>query len=34
VIAPGDENVRGLDIAVDDAFRLGCIECLRNLDGE
>src|ERR1022692_1304358 len=29
----GDENVRGLDVTVDDAFCMGCIERVRNLDG-
>ena len=30
----GDENVRRLDVAVDDAFCVGCVKRVRNLDGE
>ena len=34
VSALGHENVCGLDVAVDDSFRVGCIERIGNLDGE
>ena len=33
VAALGDENIRRLDVAVDDAFGVGGIEPVRNLDG-
>ena len=34
VPALGDENVRGLDVAVDDAFGVRGVERIGNLDGE
>ena len=34
VSALGDKDVGGLDVAVDDAFGVGCIECVGNLDGQ
>ena len=34
VAALGDENVRGLDIAVHDVLRVGGIERIRDLDGQ
>src|SRR3984885_11709844 len=32
--ALGDKDVRGLDVAADDAFCMGCVERIRDLDGE
>ena len=34
VPALGHEDVRGLDVAVDDAFGVGGVECVGNLDGQ
>ena len=30
----GDEDVRGFDVAVNDALGVGRIQCIRNLDGK
>ena len=32
--APGDEDIRGLDVAVDDAFAVHRVKCVGNFDGE
>jgi hypothetical protein len=34
VSALGNENVRRFDVAVDDAFCVGCVERVRNLDSQ
>jgi hypothetical protein len=34
VAAFGDEDVRGLDVAVDDAFRVSSVERVGNLSGQ
>ena len=34
VSALGDKDVGGLDVAVDDAFGMGCIQCVGDLDGQ
>ena len=34
VSALGDEDVSGLDVAVDNAFGMGCVERIRNVDAE
>ena len=34
VAAPGHENIRGFDVAMDDAFGVGGVERVRDFDGE
>ena len=34
VAAPGYEQIRGLDVAMNDAFGMGGIQCVRNINGD
>src|SRR3954470_8765286 len=31
--AIGDKDIAGLDVTMDDALRVGCVKCVRTLDG-